>query len=275
MNTPPDDLELARFAAEGAAPLPEPVRSGFVEHRGASLWYATYGQGTPVVMLHGGLGKSLDWGNQVSVLVETGFEVILLDTRGHGRSTRDAQPFSYQLLASDVEAVLDTLGLVSAHFVGWSDGACTALVLAHDRPTRVRSVVFFACNVDPSGTHDEFHFGPLMERCYHRHVLDYQKLSPAPDGFADLQRDLEVMQRNQPNYTADDLRSIQVPVHVVQGEHDEFIRKEHAEYLADTLTQGRLTILEGVGHFAPIQRAGTFNEVLLGAMTFSRGPVET
>jgi pimeloyl-ACP methyl ester carboxylesterase len=87
-----------------------------------------------VILLHGGLGHSGNWGYQVPALVESGYRAVLIDSRGHGRSTRDALPFSYELMASDVLAVIDRLHLERAALVGWSDGACTALILAAKAP---------------------------------------------------------------------------------------------------------------------------------------------
>jgi pimeloyl-ACP methyl ester carboxylesterase len=121
----PHDDDLWRFDAEGAPSLPE-VADGHVERDGARIWYATCGNGAPAVLLHGGLGHSGNWGYQVPALVAAGYRAVLVDTRGHGRSTRDARPYTYELLASDVHAVLDALGLARAAIVGWSDGACTA-----------------------------------------------------------------------------------------------------------------------------------------------------
>ena len=112
------DDDLSRFEAEGAAPLPVAHDQGYVEHDGARIWYATYGSGSPVILLHGGLGHSGNWGYQVPALVESGYRAVLIDSRGHGRSTRDARPFSYELMASDVLAVMDTLHLEKAGLVG-------------------------------------------------------------------------------------------------------------------------------------------------------------
>src|SRR5262250_2985678 len=105
------DDDLIRFEAEGAAPLPVADDQGYVEHEGARIWYASYGSGFPVILLHGGLGHSGNWGYQVPALVSNGYRAILIDSRGHGRSTRNAQPYSYELMASDVLAVMDTLNI--------------------------------------------------------------------------------------------------------------------------------------------------------------------
>ena len=66
----------------------------------ANPW-AAFGSGPPLILLHGGLANSNYWGNQVPVLART-HRVIVMDSRGHGRSTRDSQPFGYTLMASDM-----------------------------------------------------------------------------------------------------------------------------------------------------------------------------
>jgi pimeloyl-ACP methyl ester carboxylesterase len=71
------------------------------------------------------------------------------------------------------------------------------------------------------------------------------------------------MQKTQPNYSAADLGRIRVPVVVVQSEHDEFIRREHAEYLAKSIPRAELQILSGVSHFAPLQRPEQFTSEVL------------
>src|ERR1700722_20261748 len=113
------DDDLRRFEAEGAAPLPVANDQGYVEHEGARIWYATYGSGPAVILLHGGLGHSGNWGYQVPALVRSGYRAVLIDSRGHGRSTRDERPYSYELMASDVLAVMDALLLERAVLGGW------------------------------------------------------------------------------------------------------------------------------------------------------------
>ena len=112
------DDDLIEFEAVGAAPLPIATEEGYLEHDGAQIWYASYGSGAPVILLHGGLGHSGNWGYQVPTLVRSGYRAVLVDSRGHGRSTRDARPYSYDLMASDVVAVMDALGLGRAAVVG-------------------------------------------------------------------------------------------------------------------------------------------------------------
>jgi pimeloyl-ACP methyl ester carboxylesterase len=165
-------------------------------------------------------------------------------------------------MASDVLAVMDGLGVTRAAFVGWSDGACTALVLARRAPERSAGVFFFACNMDPSGT-KEFAPTPVIDRCFSRHRQDYAALSATPDRFQDFVDAVSAMQRTQPNYSRSDLAEIRVPVTIVQAENDEFIRPEHAKDLASSIPGAEFVLLPGVSHFAPLQRPAPFNAAVL------------
>ncbi len=255
------DDDLKNFEARGAAPLPLASDEGHVDHDGARIWYATYGSGSPVILLHGGLGHSGNWGYQVPMLVGSGHRAVLIDSRGHGRSTRDLRPFTYELMASDVLAVMDALRVGKAAVVGWSDGACTALVLARKVPERVAGVFFFGCNMDPSGA-KEFAPIPVIDRCFRRHAKDYAQLSVTPDQFEPFVEAVGRMQKTQPNYSARDMADIRVPVAIVQSEHDEFIKPEHVKYLSRSIPGAELILLPGVSHFAPLQRPEQFNGVM-------------
>jgi pimeloyl-ACP methyl ester carboxylesterase len=254
------DDELRKFEAEGAPPLPAPDDQGYVDHEAARIRYAAYGAGPAVILLHGGLGHGGNWGYQVPALI--GYRAVLIDSRGHGSSTRDSRPFSYDLMASDVLAVMDALHLEKVVLVGWSDGAATALVLATKAPSRVAGVFFFACNMDPSGV-KPFEATPTLNRCFARHAKDYAQLSATPERFNDLVEAVTLMQQTQPNYSAQDLAKIGVPVAIAQSEHDEFIKPEHAEHLARCIPNAELVVLIGVSHFAPLQRPQQFNAVML------------
>ena len=255
-----DDLTL--FASEGPPPLPPAADEGYVENDGARIRYASHGTGPAVILLHGGLGHGGNWNHQVPALLAAGYRAVLIDSRGHGRSTRDARPYSYERMGTDVLAVMDHLGIGKAAFVGWSDGACIALILGHKHPDRVAGVFYFACNMDPSGTLP-FKATPALDHCFARHTADYAALSATPDNFKAFAEAVGLMQRTEPNYTASDLAEIDVPVLVIQGEHEEFIRPEHAKYLAETVPRATLEILPGVSHFAPLQRPALFNAAML------------
>src|SRR5512143_1787608 len=103
--------------------MPKASTTGFVDTDGASIYYATYGvaKGEPVVLLHGGMGNSDQWVLQIPPLAEK-VRVIVIDSRGQGRSTRSKGKPSYDVMANDVIAVMDQLKLPKASIVGWSDG---------------------------------------------------------------------------------------------------------------------------------------------------------
>jgi pimeloyl-ACP methyl ester carboxylesterase len=262
------DDDLRAFEANGAPALPVEMEQAYLDNAGARIWYASAGNGPVVVLLHGGLGHSGNWGHQVPALLDAGFRTVVIDSRGHGRSTRDERPYSYELMAADVLAVLDALGVQKAHIVGWSDGACTALSAACSAPERVASVFFFGCNVDPSGV-KQFDFNPdsALGRCFSRHAKDYEALSPTPGDFSAFSAAVDEMMKTQPNYSAAELAAIRTPVTVAHSEHDEFIKREHAEYLARTIPNATFTGLPGVSHFAPLQRPALFNAAVLLFLT--------
>ena len=268
------DDDLTILEARGIPPLPADGEQGFVANAGARIWHASFGRGPAVILLHGGLGNAGNWSYQVPALIEAGFRAIAIDSRGHGRSTRDDRPFTYQLLASDVRAVMDRLGVARAVIIGWSDGADMGLVLADETPERVAGVLFFACNMDGTGT-KPFEFTPIIGRIYQQHLKDYAALSATPGDFEAFSAAVGVMQRTQPEYSAADLARIHVPVALVLGEHDEFIKPEHMEYLARTLPSATLTVIPGLSHFAPLQRPEAFNSVMLDFVKRASGGGES
>jgi len=256
------DDDLTDLEAHGTPPLPPAATTGYADNEGARIWYASFGDGPPVVLLHGGLGNAGNFGYQVPALLDAGYRVIAVDSRGQGRSTRDEQRYTYQLMASDTRAVMDALGIAKAAIVGWSDGAATGIVMAKETPERVTGVFFFACCIDETGLHP-FRLTPVIERIYNHHVREYAALSPVVGGFEKMRDDLGPMQQGEPNYSAAEMGTIHVPVWSVVGENDEFIKAEHAEYIARSIPGARFMLLPGVSHFAPMQRPELFNDTVL------------
>jgi pimeloyl-ACP methyl ester carboxylesterase len=243
--------------------LPHDTSEGRVDHDGAQIYYATFGSGTPVILLHGGLANGRYWGNQVPALTRAGYRAILIDSRGHGRSSRDARPFTYELMASDVIAVMDRLGIAKAAVVGWSDGAIIGLVMALKHPERLTRVFAFAANMDPSGVKPDADSNPTFARFVDQASQDYPALSPTPTEFPDFKKAIERMWDAEPNYKAADLAQIHTPVAIVDGDHDEAIKREHTDYLARGIPYAKLIILPGASHFAMLQKPAVFNAAML------------
>ena len=261
------DDELHAFASDG--PWPLPPGGTYIRREGIDVWFGDYGEGPAVVLAHGGMGNAGNFGHQVTALIDAGYRAIAIDTRGHGRSGWDGTPFSFTQFAEDVLAVLDHLGIETAAVVGWSDGACTGLALAKAHPERVMGVFFFACNVDASGVWP-FEMTDVIGNCLERHRKDYAKLSPTPGRFDMMSAALQEMQGSQPNYSRADLCAISVPVTVAWVEKDEFIRPDHARYIAQAIPDARLVELPQVSHFAPVQRPAVFNAAVLEFLAASK-----
>ena len=243
--------------------LPPAVTDAFVDHDGARIHYAAFGSGPPVIMLHGGLASMRYWGDQVPALIRAGFRPVLIDSRGHGRSTRDGRPYTYELMASDVLSVMDALKIRRTAIVGWSDVAIIGLVMAMRSPDRVSRVFAFAANMDPSGVKADVETNPVFAGFEKQAAIDYASISPTPQGFESFKAAINRMWATEPNYKPGDLSRIRVPVTIADGDHDEAIKREHTEYLARSIPGARLVILPGVSHFAMLQDPPLFNKAVL------------
>ena len=246
--------------------LPEPVRpptpdaTGTVSNDGAELYYAVHGSGPPVVLLHGGMGNADHWSGQIAALAAT-YRVITMDSRGHGRSTWDGR-LGYRLMASDALAVMDHLEIAEAAIVGWSDGGNIGLDIAIHHPARLSGLFVFGANFHPSGLKKPAAGNITFPSYLRRATADFAKLSSQKNRLGAFLKALRKMWRTEPTFTEDQLKAIALPVTVAAGEHDEIVRRDHAERLAALVPGARLVVLENVSHFALWQDPAAFNAVL-------------
>src|SRR5215472_14795926 len=246
-------------------PTPAPIkseRSGQAKANGISIYYAVYGQGPPVILLHGGLANADYWGNQIKALAPY-HTVIVMDSRGHGRSTRDSRPYGYDLMADDVVALMDLLKVPKADIIGWSDGAILGLDLAMRHPDRVGQVFGFAANTVTSGVKDDVEKNPTFAAFIKRAGHEYEAYSATPKEHDAFVEQISKMWASQPNWTDAQLKAITAPVLVVDGDHDEAIKREHTEYIASTIPGAGLLILPNASHFAFLQDPEFFNYSIL------------
>ena len=249
--------------------LPRAERSGYAPVDGIRIWYATFGRGSPVILLHGGLANSDYWGHQVRALAPR-YRVIVMDSRCQGRSTCNDAPISYALMAADVLGLMDFLSIRKAAVVGWSDGAIVGLEIALHHPERITKLFAFAANSNPAGVKDVSK-SPVFEAYIARARREYERLSPNPTQFPSLLARITRMWARQPEFTAARLRRIRVPTWIVDGDHDEAIKRSDTLFLADHILGGGLLIEPDVSHFAFLQDPAEFDARLLHFLAHVKG----
>src|ERR1700760_752576 len=118
-----------------------------------------------------------------------------------------------------------------AAIVGWSDGAIIGLDIAMKHPDRMTKLFAFAANSNPSGVADIAH-SSVFSAFIARTQSEYAKLSPTPDQYKSFVAQIEKMWRSQPNWSAGQLHTMTVPTWIVDGEHDEAIKRQNTEFMA-------------------------------------------
>ena len=241
--------------------MPAAAESGYAPVNGIEMYYAVYGSGDPVLLIHGGLGHADIWANQVIDLMKD-HKVIVADSRGHGRSTRNADAFGYDRMASDYIALLDHLGVDKTALVGWSDGGIIGLDIAMKYPERLTKLFAHAANSTVDGLTPTVGSDPVFGQYIEKMGAEYQRLSPTPDQYDAFLEQIGAMWMSEPAWTTEQLAAITVPTAIVLGDHDEAITREHTEYLAQTIPNAKLVILPEVSHFAMLQDPAGYTKAI-------------
>jgi pimeloyl-ACP methyl ester carboxylesterase len=241
--------------------LPQATKSGYAPVNGIKIWYAEFGTGAPVILLHGGLANSNYWGKLIPALAPH-YRVVVMDSRGHGRSSRDDKPYGYDLMASDVVALMDYLKIDKAALIGWSDGAIIGLDIAMHHPERLTKLFAFAANSDPTAVKDVEH-DPVFSAFIARARTEYQRLSPTPNEYDAFLKQITKMWDSEPHWTAADLAAIKVPTWIVDADHDEAIKRDNTLFMADSIPGSGLLIQPDVSHFSFLQDSQQFNADVL------------
>lgn len=233
-------------------PMPVATQSGKAPVNGIEMYYAVYGTGKPVLLIHGGLGYADIWANQVADLSRDHM-VIVADSRGHGRSTRTDARFGYDLMASDYLALLDFLKVDKVALVGWSDGGIIGLDIAMKHPERLTRLFAQAANSRTDGVKPDVMENKTFAAYVENSAKVYAKISPTPDQFDAFVTQIGEMWSTEPNWTDEQLKSIKTQTAIVLGDHDEAITREHTDYLAKMIPEAKLVILKDASHFAMLQ----------------------
>ena len=255
-----------RWAELPAFPsMPVAKKSGMADVNDIKMYYAEYGEGDPILFIHGGLGNAEVWGHQVADFAKDHL-VIVADSRGHGRSTRSQQPFGYDLMTSDYVALLDYLKIDKVTLVGWSDGGIIGIDMAMKHPEKLTRVIAQAANVTTDGVKADVMNNKTFNDYINVAGEYYRKLSPTPNEYDAFVKQISEMWATQPAWTAADLGKISVPVTLAIGDHDEAVKLDHTEMMAKQIPGAKLVILKDVSHFAMLQDATGYDAMIRNAM---------
>lgn len=211
----------------------------YIADDGARMYYEMCGKGEPLVLLHGN-GEDLHSFEPLLPILSEWYRVILPDTRGHGKSERGHAKLTYQQMAMDVRSLLVSLGLQSAHFIGFSDGGIVALILGAYYPALCDRMVIAGANISLEGLRIPIRIG-FTASWVANSIASFVSASAAQK-----REQLELMLR-QPNLTEDELGQIESPCLIMAGEHD-IIRRQETRRIAGAIPLSDLVIVSGAGH---------------------------
>jgi len=245
------------------------------------LNYELEGSGTPLVLTHG-LGDTLHFWDDVVPMLTAHHAVLRWDVRGFGLSDKPAGPYTPALLAADLAALLDTLGIADAHVAGLSMGGVIAQRLALDHPTRVRSLVLVSTSseVGPRGAANWQRLADTIEqRGFGSGARDASRaFSPAfgaahpdivaaagaqtanndPAAYAAAARAM-----SDYNWTAE-LARLRVPVLILQGLADQLTPPGGSVKMQRALPASRLLMVPDTGHSLSVEQPDLFTTAVLG-----------
>lgn len=247
-------IDYLWWRVTAAHPTHGSVRSGEVR-----IHYTRYGKGPTVMLLHGGLSNRLSWFSQIPWLVRSGRQVILVDTRGHGRSGIGSAELSYRQFADDAARVLDQLDVAHTDVIGWSDGGNTALLLGRYFPERIGRIVTISANYDPAGLMPEAYADTHNTSSGVTYWLR-RWWTQAGARTTELEHRIKRLWRAAPILTDDDLRAIQSPSLIIAGRSD-VVSIDHAEEMAEQMPHAMLLILAG-GHALPVTHPDEINRAI-------------
>jgi pimeloyl-ACP methyl ester carboxylesterase len=228
---------------------------------GVSIYYELYGDGPPVLVLHGAGGFLETMHYFISALAPS-HTVIAVDSRAQGRSTDSAAPLSYAQMGDDMIKLMDVLQLEHADVVGWSDGGIVGLDMAMKHPERVRRLIAIGANYDVNGVPPK-ELSPSAIRDVAAEIKPfYDNVAPDPAHFPVLVQKLTRMLAHEPHYTIVELGRIRARTLIVAGERD-MIRRKHTDSLAHAIPGAQEIIVPGASHFGPLEMPEVYEQLAI------------
>ncbi len=222
-----------------------PAAGKYISTRGIKFYCEMYGKGQPLLLIHGNGGSINNFKYQIPYFSKY-YKVIGVDSRAQGKSADYGDSLTYEMMADDLNAVLDSLHVDSAFVIGWSDGGINGLLLALRHPEKVRKLAETGANLIP----DTSVFDPAGNAFMDEALKDIR--SRLPDKDAKNQFKLIHMMQIEPNIPSVSLRNIKCPVFVIGGDYD-VILPFHTLEIFNNINQAYLWIVPKSGH-ATLQR---------------------
>jgi pimeloyl-ACP methyl ester carboxylesterase len=197
----------------------------YAQVNGINLYYETHGAGRPLILLHGGLGSGEMFGPILPTLAER-HQVIAVDLQGHGRTADIDRPIDIRLMADDIAALIDHLGLDKPDLVGYSLGGGVALQTAVKYPAKVRRLVAASANIRRDAIYPEI-LGQQgqVNAAAAEFMKDtpmyelYQRVAPRPEDFPRLLDKMGESMAKDFDFT-EEVRGLQVPMLIVAADAD-------------------------------------------------------
>jgi pimeloyl-ACP methyl ester carboxylesterase len=236
----------------------------FYEIRGFRMYCEIYGEGQPVLIIHGN-GGSISAFNLNIPYFSKKYKVIVADSRAQGKSADPGDSLTYEMMADDLAALLDQLHVDSADVIGWSDGGINGLLLAMRHPEKVKKLAVTGANLQPDTT-------AVPQEIWDMVRPEYAKLTPKK--IADMtpqeKESFKLMRLlcDQPHIPYSALHAIKCPTLVIGGDHD-VIRPIHTLMIAENIPHHYLWILPNSGHSTPVAYFELFNKTVDNFFTSS------
>ena len=228
-----------------------PASGKYLNTRGFKMYFEVYGTGKPLLLIHGNGGSIHDMANQIPYFSKS-YQVIAADSRAQGKSSDPSDSLSYEMMADDLNVLLESLHLDSACVIGWSDGGINGLLLAIRHPGKVKRLAVTGANIRPDTTA----FSASDVQSMKDQVLRLQKQHQ--DEKVKNEIKLTRMMIHEPNIPWRSLQKIHCPVLVIGGDHD-IIKPGHTLEIFQGIPGASLWILPGSGHDTLIRFSDDFN----------------
>lgn len=227
----------------------------FYSIRGFSMYCEVYGEGQPVLIIHGNGGSISNFTSNIPYFAAK-YKVIIADSRAQGKSADPGDSLSYEMMADDLSALLDQLHIDSADVIGWSDGGIDGVLLAIRHPEKVKKLAVTGTNLWPDSTAVFQEVWDMVRPAY-ASLKKKATLTPGEKNNFKLLRLL----CDQPHIPLSDLHTIQCPSLVIGGDHD-VIKPAHTMLIADNIPRSYLWILPNSGHSTPVAYSALFNKTV-------------